>query len=108
MSYPDMSPEAMLELWYTGTGYERDRNRRQVVNCDMFGWEYAEEDDFEQDVKYQNATHVIQHELTGRCFMVFVSRSGSPFTDWEYYYTDDPVEVRAEKKVITVTDWVKV
>lgn len=106
--YPDFTPEQMLELWDKDTGYERDRNRSQIVSCDMYGWEYAEEGDYEQDTKYQNATHVIRHERSGRCFMVHVSRSGSPFTDWDYQYMDAPEEVREEKKVVTVTNWVSV
>lgn len=103
--YPDFSVEDMLALW-AECSYDECRKRNQVVNCDMHGWEYAEEGDFCQDHKYQNATHVIRHIKSGRCFMVSCSRSGSPFTDWYYTYDTDPVEVREEKKVVTVTNWV--
>ena len=98
------SPEEMLELWKSGS-YDECRKRRQVVNCDMWGWEYEEEGNFEQDGKYQHTSHIIKHIASGRCFEVYESRSGCPFTEWYYTYDSDPVEVKKVKKVVTVEQW---
>lgn len=104
VEYPDFSVEEMLKLWADGS-YDDCRKRRQIINCDMHGWEYAEEGDYEQDDKYQYATYVIRHIASGRCFMVNSARSGSPFSDWYYSFDGNPVEVTPVEKVIKITEW---
>lgn len=99
-----MTPEAMLELWESGE-WDDCRKRSQIVSCDMEGWEFAEEGDYTQDHKYQYCTSVIRHIESGRCFMVYSSRSGSYHTDWYYTYYDAPAEVKAVTRTIVTTDW---
>lgn len=102
--YPDFSVDDMLELWKEGS-YDDCRKRSQIVSCDMYGWDYVDEGDWTQDHKYQNVEHVIQHLKSGRCFMVFASRSGSYHTDWYYTYDNAPIEVKEVKRVVTLTEW---
>ena len=103
----DFSVDDMLALWKEGS-WDECWKRSQIVNCDMYGWEYAEEDDFTQDHKYQHAQHVIRHIASGRCFSVSVSRSGSYHSDWYYTYDSEPVEVKQVEKVTVVKSWVEV
>lgn len=102
--YPDFSVEEMLALWESGK-WDDCRKRSQVFNCDMHGWDYAEEGDFCQDSKYQHATNVIKHLASGRCFEVSASRSGSYHTEWYYTYDSDPYEVKAVEKVVKTIVW---
>lgn len=101
---PDFSPEDMLALWKEGS-WDDCRKRSQIMNCDMYGWDFEEEGDFTQDHKYQYASNIIKHMKSGRCFEVSCSRSGSYHTDWYYTYDNDPVEVRKVEKVIKTTVW---
>lgn len=105
--HPDFTPEEMLALWAEGS-WDECRKRKQILNCDMWGWEYAVEDDWSQDSKYQHCTHVIHHIASGRCFEVYGSRSGSYHTDWNYTFDSDPVEVRKEIIMKPVERWVAV
>lgn len=102
--YPDFCVEDMLALWAEGS-WDECRKRSQIVNCDIHGWEYAEEGDFTQDHKYQYASHVIRHIKSGRCFEVSCSRSGSYHSDWYYTYDSDPVEVKSVEKVVKTIFW---
>lgn len=100
----DFSVEEMLSLWKEGS-WDECRKRSQIVNCDMYGWEFAEEGDFTQDHKYQYCTSVIRHIQSGRCFEVSCSRSGSYHTDWYYTYDSDPVEVHKVVVMEPVERW---
>lgn len=102
--YPDFSVDDMLELWKEGS-WDECSKRSQVVGCDMYGWEYAQEGEFTQDGKCQYSTSIIRHIQSGRCFQVSCSRSGSYHTDWYYTYDNDPVEVKAVEKVVKTIIW---
>lgn len=66
----------------------------------------VEEGEFEQDHKHQVAEIVF---TDGKNFYRgFVSRSGSPFTDWEWDDWGDADIVKVEKKEVVVTQWVPV
>lgn len=105
--YPDFSVDEMLELWRSGS-WDECRKRKQIINCDMYGWEYEVEGDWSQDGKYQHCTHVIKHEASGRCFEVSAARSGSYHSEWYYTFDNDPVEVRKEIVMQPVEKWIAV
>lgn len=51
-------------------------------------WEVVEEGDWVQDYKYQLKESIVKHIPTGKFYKYKVSRSGSPFTEWYYSYSD--------------------
>lgn len=102
--YPDFSVDDMLALWKEGS-WDDCRKRSQIINCDMYGWEFEVEGEFTQDHKYQYCTSVIKHIASGRCFEVSCSRSGSYHTDWYYTYDSDPYEVKKVEKVVKTIVW---
>ena len=61
------------------------------------------------DYKYQHKESVVKHVPTGKYYQYESSRSGSPFTDWYYYYEDGDfpnlTEVEKKECVITETYW---
>lgn len=105
-----MTPVELIELWNNSSSDDSD-GRRSVFSADDYfdGWEVAEDDDWTQDHKYQHCTRVIKHTVSGRCFSVSASRSGSYHTDWYYSY-DDMTEVKAVSREVTqtITEWVAV
>lgn len=67
-------------------------------------WEIIEEGNWSQGAKYQIQENVVLHIPTGKYYQYEISRSGSPFTDWEYSYTygDFPELYEVEKKTHTI------
>lgn len=62
-------------------------------------FEIIEEGDWEQNHKYQFATHIVRFE--GDYFAVMENRSGSYHTDWHYGDTEiAPVERKVEVKEV--------
>lgn len=103
--YPDFGVDEMLALWAEGK-WDDCRKRKQVMWCDMHGWDYADEGDWTQDCKYQQCTNIIQHLASGRCFEVSASRSGSYHTDWHYNFDSEPAEVQKTVVMEPVERWV--
>ena len=68
--------------------------------------EVVEEGDWTQDYKYQYSETIVKDD-EGNHFMLSNSRSGSPFTDWEY---GEPsiTQVVPKVKVISTVEWVPV
>lgn len=66
----------------------------------------VEEGDFEQEGKYQSAELIFTDGE--KHYRSYVSRSGSPFTDWEYDDYGDADVDEVEKREVTVTKWVSV
>ena len=75
-------------------------------------WEVIEEGDWTQDYKYQHKESIVKHIPTGKFYQYWVSRSGSPFTDWcySYEYGDYPIlyEVVQEERTIVQKYWKEV
>ena len=69
-------------------------------------YETVEEGDFEQDGKCQSAELIFTDGT--RFFRGWVTRSGSPFTDWHYDDSGDDEAHEVVKKEVTVTRWVAV
>lgn len=64
----------------------------------------VEEGDFEQDGKMQYARLIFTDGDT--FFRTYISRSGSPFTDWYYEdYGDADIDI-VTKQTITIEEWV--
>jgi hypothetical protein len=80
-----------------------------VVFADNLPEYWIEVDDgaWEQNGKYQCCSQIVQHLPSGRHFMLSQSRSGSPFTDWDYGETDVD-EVKKEVRIIEQTVWTAV
>lgn len=66
----------------------------------------VEEGDFKQDGKYQSADIIFTDGKD--YYRTYITRAGSPFTDWEYIDYGDAVVDKVEKREITVTRWVTV
>ena len=66
---------------------------------------YVEDSGWEQDGKYQFCQYIFSFE--GKYYEVYISRSGSPFTDWYYSWDDsDEFEAHEVKRVnVTTTVW---
>lgn len=70
-------------------------------------WIEVDEGNWEQNGKYQYCSQIVQHLPSGRHFMLSQSRTGSPFTDWDYTETDVD-EVKKEVRVIEQIVWAAV
>ena len=66
----------------------------------------VEEGEFEQDYKYQSAQIIFTDGA--KHYSAYVTRSGSPFTDWHYDDYGDADVTEVEKREVTVTKWVAV
>ena len=67
----------------------------------------VEESEFEQDYKYQTAELIFTDG--DKFYRTYVTRSGSPFTSWEYEDFGDDAEINeVEKREVTTTEWVNV
>ena len=73
--------------------------------CEELDLVIQEEGDWEVDYKYQHITNIYFQEGTGKYFEMTMSRSGSPFTDWDYNYADTLNEVKLVEKVTVVKSW---
>lgn len=62
------------------------------------GFTQIEEDDWTQDHKYQHSYEIVK-DGEDNYFRIDNSRSGSPFTDWDY---GEPSVVRVEPKTETI------
>jgi len=73
-------------------------------------WEDSEEfdtvevGDFVADYKTENAEVIFKPKGTDDHYVLYVSREGSPFTDWHYGYHLDCQAV--EQVEVTVKQWV--
>ena len=72
-------------------------------------WEVIDEGVWTQDSKYQHKDSLVKHTPTGKFYKYHVSRSGSPFTNWQYSYEygDYPTmyEVVQEERNIVQKHW---
>jgi hypothetical protein len=71
-----------------------------VFNGDMLGWAIVRDGEWEQDGKYQWSDVITKHIETGICYMLTMTRSGSPFTDWHY---DEPGSLKVREVVPSIT-----
>lgn len=73
------------------------------------GFEIVEEDAWVQDGKYQYKDTIFSYQ--GKYYELTESRSGSPFTDWEYdseYWPDEKEVPEVEKVPTTIYQWKEV
>lgn len=91
----NLTQKQVIELW-----------REEEIEVNDVTLELVEEGDFEQDYKYQSA-QIIFTDGT-KHYSAFITRSGSPFTDWEYQDYGDADITEVEKREVTVTKWVAV
>lgn len=68
--------------------------------------EAVETGEWEQDYKYQNASVVFTDGA--RFYSTTITRSGSPFTDWEYVDYGDADVTEVQKISVVVERWVNV
>lgn len=90
-----------LEDLYLEGGVEIDGKEIEVI----------EEGEWEQDHKYQSLELIFTDGKKN--YRGYISRSGSPFTDWTYdselYGADDIEDIdEVVQKAVTVTRWVAV
>ncbi len=64
----------------------------------------VEEGEFEQDYKYQTAEIIFTDGE--KFYLTYVTRSGSPFTDWYYEDYGEASIYEVEKREVTVVKWV--
>jgi hypothetical protein len=76
--------------------------RETVTLDDGTKLEFIERGDWEDEGKYSN-NEVIAKDQDGNFWSLSVSRSGSHFTDYDYSYGDEVIQV--EKKEVVVTRW---
>lgn len=62
--------------------------------------------EWEQDYKYQNASVIFTDGA--RFYATSITRSGSPFTDWEYIDYGDADVNEVQKVSVVVERWVSV
>ena len=67
---------------------------------DYEGKELVEEDNWDADGKYQSKEVIFNYG--GLTWVAYMSRSGSPFTDYEYDHPEEATQVQAVEKTITV------
>lgn len=73
---------------------------------DGVGYEVIEEGEFSQDYKYQTAAVIFTDGE--RNYRSYITRSGSPFSDWHYEdHGMADIDV-VEKREVTVSRWVAV
>lgn len=92
----------------------------EIKDCEDFDdvgygegdWELVVEGDWTQDYKYQHLENIVLHKPTGKYYKFENSRSGSPYTDWDYKYNEHnlPIlqEVFKEVVVVEIVKWVEV
>lgn len=89
------------------------KNSLDQYRCGYFGIddipeefevEVVEDGGWAQDYKYQSCQDVLHFKDSDTYFVITNTRSGSPFTDWEY---GEPYVQQVKKviKIITVEDW---
>lgn len=84
---------------------------QQLWQQDLEGYELIEEGDWVVDGKYQLITIVVKHVETGKYYEYYLSRSGSPFSDYYYSFEDEGAElheVELVTKTITFNSWEKI
>ncbi|MDK1004054.1 hypothetical protein [Bacillus subtilis] len=78
----------------------------EEIEVDGITLKVVEEGDFEQDGKYQAAELIFTDGE--KFYSGFISRSGSPFSDWIYDDWGDADITEVEKREVVVTKWVAV
>ncbi|MED0799360.1 hypothetical protein P4T18_18285 [Bacillus inaquosorum] len=78
----------------------------EEIEVDGVTFKVVEEGEFEQDGKYQSAELIFTDGE--KFYSGYISRSGSPFTDWEYDDWGDADITEVEKREVVVTKWVAV
>jgi hypothetical protein len=72
---------------------------------DGFEYEFIENSDKTDEGKYVTWDSIYWRS-DGKFFVQYNSKSGSHFSDYEFYYGEELYEVT--KKEVTVTEWVRV
>ena len=90
-----LTQEQVIELW-----------REEEIEVNGITLTVVEVGDFEQDGKYQYADIIFTDGF--KHYRTYITRSGSPFTDWVYVDYGDAVIDEVEKREVTVTRWVSV
>ena len=87
----------------------RDLVREESLN----DFEQVESSDWEVDYKWQHCEVIVKQISTGKFFSYPLSRSGIPYSDYDYYYSYEDggvtlTEVQKVRKVIETEEWVAV
>lgn len=90
-----LTQKQLIELW-----------REEELEVNGVTLTVVEEGEFEQDYKYQSAQIIFTDG--SKNYSGYITRSGSPFTDWEYEDYGDADLTEVEKREVTVTKWVAV
>lgn len=81
-----------------------EEQAREISWSESDEFETVETGDFIADHKYENQTVIFKPTDGDSHYMLFVSRSGSAFTDWYYDYVLDCPEV--EQVEVVTTEWI--
>ena len=92
MTNVKLTQEQLISLYFEGE-----------IEVDGVTLTTVEEGDFSQDGKYQTAKLIFTDGE--KYYSGFISRSGSPFTDWHYDDYGDADVTEVEKREITVVTW---
>lgn len=77
----------------------------KIFHEDHPDYELVKDIGFTDDGKYSYGTKIVR-DADGTCWEVSASRSGSYFSDYEYQYDEELIEV--EEKDVTIRKWVAV
>ena len=77
----------------------------EIFHDDHDDYELVKEGEWVSEGKYEFCDNTFK-DADGTHWCVSASRAGSYFTDWEYGYEDEIIEV--EEKEVTVKEWVAV
>lgn len=69
-------------------------------------WELVDGDEWVSEGKYEHRNPIIKNLETGKFYQALLTRTGSYYSDYDYQYHDELVEVK--QKQVTVTTWVGV
>lgn len=80
----------------------------EILDGDHENFKLIKEGDWEVDTKYQSRTSIVQDVVTGKYYSGTESRSGSPFTDYEYYSDQTLYEVVRLEETRVIVTWAPV
>lgn len=80
---------------------------QEIFEGDHEDFETIESQGWDDQGKYQFKYPVVKHCKTGKFYTFCVQRSGSYFTDYNYYYPCSELqEVELQEKTVVVKEWV--
>lgn len=75
-----------------------------ILESDDPHYETVDRGQWISDGKYETRNDIVKHVETGEFYRLCVSRSGSPYSDWFYFF--DLNLYRVKEATITITSWV--